>query len=169
MDYTLQPLSAADREPVIDLFNGYVERSFAAYPETPLPYPAFDLFLKMAGGYPAATVKEACGRLVGFGLLHAHSPIATFAKTAEITCFIHAEHTGKGLGKRLLDYLERGAAEKGLATLLASISSLNPGSIRFHRKNGFAECGRFMRVGVKKGQWFDTVWMQKTLVPGGGA
>jgi len=82
---------------------------------------------------------------------------------AEVTYFIHPEHTGNGLGKRLLDDLERGAGEKGIATLLASISSLNSGSIRFHRKNGFSECGRFQRVGVKKGQWFDTVWMQKTL------
>ena len=82
---------------------------------------------------------------------------------AEVTYFIHPAHTGNGLGKRLLDDLERGAGEKGIATLLASISSLNSGSIRFHRKNGFSECGRFQRVGVKKGQWFDTVWMQKTL------
>lgn len=166
MDYLLEPLSADDREPVIDVFNYYVEHSFAAYPETPLPYSAFDFFLKMASGYPSAALKERSGGLVGFGFLHAHSPIATLARTAEITSFIRAEHTGKGLGKRLLDYLERGAVEKGLTTLLASISSLNPGSIRFHQKNGFVECGCFKRVGVKKGQWFDTVWLQKALAPG---
>jgi L-amino acid N-acyltransferase YncA len=48
-------------------------------------------------------------------------------------------------------------------TILASISSRNDGSIRFHKKNGFRECGRFRRVGRKFGQDFDIVWMQLRL------
>jgi len=45
----------------------------------------------------------------------------------------------------------------------AHISSLNEGSIRFHLRHGFTECGRFRRVGRKRGQDFDMVWMQLTL------
>ncbi len=63
----------------------------------------------------------------------------------------------------MLAQLEREGKEKGIRTILASISSLNEGSIRFHAQHGFAECGRFMGVGVKKGVTFDTVWMQKDL------
>jgi phosphinothricin acetyltransferase len=80
-----------------------------------------------------------------------------------VTYFIHPDHTGKGLGKRLLGFLEKGALEKGITNLLASISSLNPGSVEFHQKHGFTECGRFRKVGKKKGREFDTVWMQKRL------
>jgi phosphinothricin acetyltransferase len=63
----------------------------------------------------------------------------------------------------LLACLEKGARDKGITTILAGISSLNPGSIEFHRKKGFTECGRFRKVGRKKGHDFDTVWMQKML------
>lgn len=63
----------------------------------------------------------------------------------------------------LLTSLEKEAAEKGITNILANISSLNPNSIKFHQKNGFIECGRFKKVGKKKGQEFDTVWMQKLL------
>jgi len=35
--------------------------------------------------------------------------------------------------------------------------------IEFHLKNGFRECGRFMKVGRKFGEDFDVVWMQKQL------
>ena len=70
---------------------------------------------------------------------------------------------GKGIGKRLLDHLEENGRVQGITCLLACISSRNPGSITFHARNGFAECGRFKAVAEKKGVSFDTVWMQKMI------
>ena len=159
----MSPISNEDRRSIIDIFNYYVEKSFAAYPETKLPYEAFDMFLQMSQGYPTAKVKDKNGRVIGFGLLRSHNPMLTFAKTAEITYFIHPDHTGKGIGTKLLSLLEEEGMKKGITNILANISSLNPRSIDFHQKNGFVECGRFKNVVRKNGQWFDTVWMQKVL------
>ena len=36
---------------VIDIFNYYVENSFATYPELKLPYEFFNKFLEITGGY----------------------------------------------------------------------------------------------------------------------
>jgi len=163
MEYTITPMPQADREAIMDIFNHYVENTFAAYPENKLPYAAFDMFLQMSQGFPAGSIKDQDGKTIGFGMLRAHNQIPTFSHTAEVTCFIHPDHTGKGIGKMMLDYLETGAREKGITNILANISSLNPGSIRFHQRNGFMECGRFEKVGKKKGQVFDTIWMQKML------
>lgn len=163
MEYSISPLSHEDREAIMDVFNHYVENSFAAYPEDRLPYQAFDMFLQMSHGLPAGSVRDRNGRIVGFGMLRAHNPMPTFSQTAEVTYFIHPDHIGKGLGTMLLAYLEKGAREKGIMNILANISSLNPNSIRFHQKNGFIECGRFRKVGKKRGREFDTIWMQKTL------
>jgi phosphinothricin acetyltransferase len=163
MEYSISPISKEDRESIIDIFNYYVENSFAAYPEKKLPYHAFDMFLQMSNGFPTGSIRDPNGRIVGFGMLRAHNPMPTFTRTAEVTYFMHQDHTGKGLGKMLLGYLEKGAVEKGITNILASISSLNPGSINFHQKNGFVECGRFSRVGIKNGREFDMVWMQKKL------
>lgn len=163
MEYSISPIAKDDREAIIDIFNYYVENSFAAYPENILPYEAFDLFLQMANGFPTGAIRDQNGKVVGFGMLRAHNPASTFAHTAEILYFIHPDHTRKGLGRRLLDLLEKGARERGITNILAHISSLNPNSLRFHQKNGFSECGRFRRIGRKRGQEFDTVWMQKML------
>ena len=163
MEFSVAPLSRDDRESVIDIFNYYVENTFAAYPENKFPYQAYDMFLQMSNGFPTGTIKDESGRAVGFGMLRSHNPMPTFSQTAEVTYFIHPDYTGKGLGKTLLGFLEKGAVEKGIKNILVSISSLNSGSIRFHQRNGFLECGRFRRVGKKNGQEFDTVWMQKTL------
>ena len=151
------------RDAVIDIFNHYVENSFAAYPEGKVPYDFFDLFIRMTEGYPAVTVKDAQGKVIGFGFLRAYNPIGTFSGTAEITYFLSPGSTGRGIGHSLLEYLLGKAVEMGLSSVLASISSLNEGSINFHKKNGFSECGRFMGIGKKKGRPFDVVWMQKIL------
>ena len=163
MEYSIRPISNEDCEGIMDIFNYYIENSFAAYPENKLPYQAFDMFLQISKGFPKGSILDKSGRIVGFGMLRQHNPMPTFSQTAEATYFIHPDHTGKGLGKKLIGYLEKGAVEKGITNILANISSLNSGSIKFHQQNGFTECGRFRRVGKKNGQEFDTVWMQKML------
>lgn len=96
-------------------------------------------------------------------MLRPYNPIPAFSKTAEITYFIKPDFTGHGLGKTLLYYLIDEGRKKGLTTILASISSLNKGSIKFHLKNGFVECGRFKSIGQKQGKTFDIVYCQMML------
>lgn len=163
MRYTISPIADEDRESIMDIFNYYVENSFAAYPENKLPYQAFDIFLQMSGGYPTGCIRDQDGKTIGFGMLRPYNPMPAFSCTAEVSYFIHPECRGRGLGKMLLGSLEKGAIKKGITCILANISSLNPESIEFHKKSGFAECGRFKKVGKKKGREFDIVWMQKIL------
>jgi phosphinothricin acetyltransferase len=163
MTYRLTPLSGDDRKPVIDIFNHYVENDFSAYPEERVPYEFFDGFLKMVEGYAGVVAKDEDGDVVGFGMLRAHNALPTFSRTAEVMYFIRPEDTRKGVGRQMLEYLSGEAARLGVATILASISSMNHASIRFHGQNGFVECGRFREVGMKMGRLFDVVWMQKAL------
>jgi L-amino acid N-acyltransferase YncA len=89
--------------------------------------------------------------------------MAAFTHTAEITYFIRPTCTGIGIGGAILSYLEMKGRKIGISCVLAQISSLNEGSIRFHQKNGFTQCGKFVNVGKKNGKFFDTVWMQKNI------
>lgn len=160
---TFSPLSERDREEVIDLFNYYIEHSYAAYPEERVPYGFFTVFLEACRQYPSVAARLPDGTLAGFGLLRAHNPMPAFRHSAEVTYFLRPELTGKGLGSAILARLENEGKEQGIATILAGISSMNEGSIRFHASRGFRECGRFVQVGMKRGRFFDTVWMQKFL------
>jgi len=163
MDIHLEPMSPQDREPIIDIFNHYIENGFAAYLENKLPYEAFDMFLKMTEGYPTTVAKNDKGETVGFGMLRAYNPMPAFSKTVEISYFIKPDCKGKGLGTSMLDYLVSEARKKGVTSILASISSRNEESLVFHRKKGFEEVGRFRNIGVKKGESFDVVWMQRMI------
>jgi L-amino acid N-acyltransferase YncA len=163
MEFVIEPVSTEDGTAIVDIFNYYVESSFAAYPECKVPVEFFGFLMHMAEGYPFLAAKNGHGELLGFGLLRPHSPFPAFSRVAEITYFLAAKNTGKGIGRQMLNHLLIGAREKGIKSILASISSLNSASLSFHKKNGFQECGRFIGIGQKWGQDFDVVWMQRMV------
>jgi len=163
MNYNFKPLTEADREAVVDIFNYFVENDFAAYPEQKVPYEIFDRFVTATAGYPAVGVHADDGAVVGFGFMRPYHYADTMRRTAEITYFLLPEHTGHGVGTRILEYFIEEAIKMGIEIFLASISSLNEQSLNFHRKHGFTECGRFVQIGRKKNRDFDVVWMQKFL------
>lgn len=163
LKFVIEPVRKEDGKAIIDIFNHYVQSSFAAYPEDRVPSEFFDLFLKMSEGYPFLVARDGEGNVLGFALLRPHSPMPVFSRTAEITCFIAPEHIGNGMGKAMQERLLHEAKEKGISSILAGISSLNPASLAFHSKCGFQECGRFMKIGRKWGRDFDVVWMQRMI------
>lgn len=58
-----------------------------------------------------------------------------------------------------MDLLIRDVLESDLQAV--TDSSHNTGSVRFHQRHGFVECGRFLQVGIKSGQPFDMIWMHR--------
>jgi L-amino acid N-acyltransferase YncA len=163
MAYLLEKMSDRHCQPVIDIFNHYITGSFAAYLDGPVDYTYYQRFLDITTGYPAVVIKDEGGTVVGFAFLHPYRPGKTFQRTAEITYFILPEHTRKGLGGMVLEDFSREARKQGIEILLANISSKNEGSLLFHAKHGFQQCGIFKGIGRKFNQDFDVVWMQLEL------
>ena len=164
MRISIVQLEMEHAKDVLEIFNYYVENTFAAYPENPLPEQAARRLIENCNGYPAFAGVDENGKVAGFCMLRPYNPFSVFAETAEITYFIAPEYTGSGIGSRMLEHLEKSAREKGIRHILASISSLNEGSVRFHLRKGFMECGRFRDIGRKKGRNFDVIYLQKDLL-----
>ncbi len=160
MDATIRSVDQRDWGAVTAIFNHFVANSFAAYPEEPVADDFFQKKHEAVADYPFL-VAEAGGAIVGFAYLSPFHPVATMKTSALLTYFIHPDHTGKGLGGLFLGRLMEAGRRLGVTNFLAHISSANEGSIRFHARHGFAECGRFLNIGTKAGQTFDMVWMQR--------
>ena len=159
----MSPIGKDDYKEVMEIFNYYIENTFAAYPEQRLPDEFLETLLILSHGYPTVVAKTDENVVTGFGLLRPYNPLPAFFKTAEITYFLKPGFTGQGIGKAMLDYLLDTGKASGISTVLANVSSLNEESIRFHLRHGFSECGRFSEAGEKKGQVFDVVYFQKLL------
>jgi phosphinothricin acetyltransferase len=162
MQITIRTVNHSDWPAITEIFNHYVKSSLAAYPDEPAGESFFRDHHEARPGYPFLVAADG-SEVVGFGGLSPIHPAATVRRAAQLAYFLAPGHTGQGLGSRLLQALIDAGRQMGVDTFLAHISSLNEGSIRFHLRHGFTECGRFRRVGTKHGQDFDMVWMQLTV------
>ncbi|MEW5746320.1 MAG: N-acetyltransferase family protein [Nitrospirota bacterium] len=163
MKFTIRRVRESDGMKIIGIFNHYVEHSFSAYPVESTTLRFFDRLRNMTCGQAFYVIEGDTAEVVGFGLLKEHHHASAFSKTAEMAYFIAPAYLHRGLGTMLMDALIEEARKMGITTLLASFSSQDEGIIAFHRRRGFAECGRFERIGRKFGKEFDVVWMQKFI------
>jgi phosphinothricin acetyltransferase len=150
----------SDREAIIAIFNHYAATSYAAYPEMPVSDRFFEFLQE---GTFAFYVLEHKQQVVGFGLIKPVLPLPAFMKTGMLTYFLLPEFTRQGLGEILLERLTADATEMGMTSLVANMASKNIQSIRFHMHHGFTEVGRLQNAGVKFGEPFDVLWMQKMV------
>jgi L-amino acid N-acyltransferase YncA len=163
MDFKIRDARLSDESAILSVFNHFAENSYAAYTENPEGPEFFRRLWAASSGYPFYVAEIPDGEVIGFALLHAYYPLQVFKRAARVTYFIKTEYTNQGLGEIFLDRLIQEARAMGIDNILASISSLNDQSLRFHEKHGFTECGRFLKAGRKWGRDFDEVWMQKLI------
>jgi len=163
MNYSIRRVLDEDQNEVMNIFNYYIENSYATFFNKRIPVDFFDKLKDIAYGNSFYVIEHKEKGVIGFGLLKKYHNSDVFRGVAELGYFIKPEFTNKGLGTLILDALITDAREMHIKTLLASISSLNEESLNFHKKHGFFECGRFKRIGQKLGKTFDVIWMQKFL------
>ncbi len=94
--------------------------------------------------------------LVGFGIMHYADECAHLALLA-----VHPVHRNRGLGSRVLAWLEKPARVAGIARIDVEARADNPPAIEFYRRNGFEEAG--VVAGYYQGR-IDAVRLQKPLV-----
>ena len=79
------------------------------------------------------------GQVVGCGAL-----VRRDSDYAEIKrMFVEPDARGKRVGQRLLGYLERIAAERGLALLRLETGTLQPEALRLYERTGYSRIGPF--------------------------
>ena len=163
MTYIIEKMNDTHGPGIITIFNHYIQTTFSAYFEDPLPEAFFGRLVEIIKDHPAFVVKTDEGQLVGFAFIRAYNAATSFRHTADLTYFNHPDHTRKGIGTLMLEKLIEDAKSRGIQNVIASIASKNEGSINFHKKHGFEEKGRLTNVGKKFGQYFDVIYMQRSI------
>lgn len=86
-----------------------------------------------------------------------------FYQSMEHSVYVHEQHQGKGIGKKLLAELLNEAKRRNVHVLIGGIDADNEASIRLHEKLGFAKTGHLREVGFKFDRYLDLVFMQIIL------
>lgn len=163
MECIFEKLSLEHQDGVMEIFNYYIRETTAAYREKVIDKDHFLAFLEVTNTHPGYALKDERNKIIGFCMLKPYISLSTFSEVAELMYFIDHEYTGKGIGFLALKKLEDEARKLGIKKLLASISSENENSIKFHKKHGFIEYGRLLNIGKKFGSYFSVVWMGKEI------
>jgi L-amino acid N-acyltransferase YncA len=159
---TIRPAREEDLTEIAEIFNWYVQHSFAAYPVNGVEPGFFQAIFRERVHYPLYILEKE-NDVIGFGMIRPYLPFPSFRRTAQISYFIRDGYTRKCLGTMLLDRLISEARTQGISILLANVSSHNEPSLKFHKKHGFIECGRLKGIGEKFNERFDVVWMRKEV------
>jgi phosphinothricin acetyltransferase len=70
---------------------------------------------------------------------------------------------GGGIGSALYQRLFDDLRGEDIHRAYAAIAMPNDASVALHRKFGFIEMGTMTEVGRKFGQWWDVLWMERSL------
>ena len=115
-------------------------------------------------------VAEVDGELAGYAYTGPFKERAAYDWAVETTVYVKEDMKKHGIGRALYEALEKTLAAQGILNLNACIAFpekedeyLTTDSVKFHKKMGFKEVGRFHKCGCKFGRWYDMVWMEKHI------
>jgi len=108
-------------------------------------------------------VAERDSRVDGYAYASAHRDRKAYQWSVDVSCYVHPDARGRGVGKRLYTALLAILARQGFHGAFAGIALPNAASIALHESVGFREIGRYREVGFKSGAWRDTAWYQRLL------
>lgn len=116
-----------------------------------------------AGHLPFARVAAIAPdhKLIGWAALTPISRRQAYAGVAEVSVYVTAEATGRGVGRELLQQLIAESERNGIWTLQASIFPENEASLKLHQSQGFRTVGRRHRISKLNGVWRDTLILER--------
>ena len=108
-------------------------------------------------------VWEEGGRAVGYAYASRHREREAYQWSADVSCYVHPGHRGRGIGKALYARLFDILRAQGFQSAFAGIALPNAASVALHESVGFEPIGVYREVGWKLGAWRDTGWWRRRL------
>lgn len=167
---TIRTAVLQDAEALLEIYAPYVENTAITFE---YDVPTVEEFAGRIGNvlkrYPYL-VAEVDGEPAGYAYAGPFKERAAYDWAVETTVYVKEDMKKHGIGRALYEALEKTLAVQGILNLNACIAFpekedeyLTTDSVKFHKKMGFSEVGRFHKCGCKFGRWYDMVWMEKHI------
>ncbi len=158
---TIRDATEADLPAIMGIYNDAVANTTAIWNETLVDLANRQDWFKarLARGFPVL-VADIGGQVAGYSSYGDWRAFEGFRHTAEHSVYIHPDHRGTGLGRKLMQALVEVAGKRGIHVLVACVEAGNTASIRLHESLGFRNVGTFREVGTKFGRWLDLTCLE---------
>ena len=158
-----------DVEAISSLYAWHVLNGRASFEETPPTIDEMRRRMRTVAQYGLPwLVALYRGVVVGYCYATQYRPRPAYRFTLEESIYVDASMTGRGIGSLLMQTLITRCEEGPWRQMVAVIGDghSNPGSLRLHKKHGLEVAGQLRSVGYKKGDWWDSLIMQRPLNEG---
>ncbi|MGM3161369.1 GNAT family N-acetyltransferase [Dickeya undicola] len=151
-----------------DIYAQHVQHSLATFEtEPPDETEMRQRWLKIRDAGLPWLVATQNQQVLGYCYLGMHRTRVAYRFTLEDSIYLHPDHLGKGIGKRLLSAALSQAEQQGYRQVISVVgNSENQASLQLHLSLGFEQIGTLRSVGMKHGRWVDTVLLQRALGEG---
>jgi L-amino acid N-acyltransferase YncA len=102
-------------------------------------------------------------RVLGWASLNPYSHRCAYDGVADLSVYVEREARGTGIGRLLMDELERRARNHGFHKLVLFTLPFNVAGQHLYRSRGFREVGTFKEQGTLDGRFVDVMAMEKII------
>ena len=150
---------------VLDILNQAIVSSTALYDYKPRTVETMVGWFKQKniGGFPVIGATNDAGQLMGFATYGTFRAWPAYKYSVEHSVYIHIDHSGKGLGRLLMQQLIISARRQQYHTMIGGIDISNIASISLHEKLGFNHAGTIKQAAYKFDRWLDLGFYQLLL------
>jgi phosphinothricin acetyltransferase len=150
---------------ILEILNEVILNSTALYDYEPRTMESMTMWFsnKEKGNFPIIGVVDSNGQLMGFASYDTFRAWPAYKYSVEHCVYIHSNHRGKGIGKKLLKALIGMAKQQQYHTMIAGLDVSNIGSKVLHEKLGFVNTGTINEVAFKFDRWLDLGFYQLIL------
>lgn len=157
MNLTVVPMTAEHWNAVEAILQEGIDSGAATFESEVPGWPGWDA----AHRRDCRLVALESGDVVGWAALQPVSARAAYAGVAEVSVYVARAAQGRGIGRRLLEALVAASEAVGVWTLQAVVFPQNAASLALHRGAGFRVVGRRERIARLRGEWQDTVLLER--------
>lgn len=162
--------SEEDAQAILDVYAPYIKNTAITFEyEVPSLEEFRERIRSTLKKYPYL-VAEKEGEILGYAYTGAFVGRAACDWSVETSIYLKETGTKMGVGRMLYNAIEKISKAQNIVNLNACIAvpdtedeHLNFNSAQFHAHLGYQFVGKFHKCGYKFGNWYNLIWMEKTI------
>ncbi len=148
---------------ILSIYNQGIEDRIATLETEPKDEAYMYTWFKEREPRFVVLVAEENELIIGWASINVYNKRKAYRGVGELSVYIDRNYRGKGIGKRLLQELERLGREYEFHKFVLFTFSFNELGQALYKKAGYLEVGVFQKQGMLDGKLIDVMAMEKLL------